>query len=248
LYYDGANLNAIVGRVQPARMGFDVMHINTHKTFATPHGGGGPGSGPVAVNKTLAPFLPSPIVGFDGEKYFLDYNLPDTIGRVKAFYGNVEMMVRAFTYISAYGYAGLAQVSKDAVLNANYLKALLKDAYHVPYDQVCKHEFIMTSQNQKAQDDHLNTMAIAKRMMDYGYHPPTVYFPLIVYECMMIEPTETESKETLDRFVTAMLAIAKECETNPQVVIDAPHTTPVGKVDEVAAARQPDLNYFSQPA
>ena len=247
MYYDGANLNAVMGQAQPARMGFDVMHINTHKTFATPHGGGGPGSGPVAVNKTLAPFLPSPIVGFDGEKYFLDFDLPDTIGRVKAFYGNVEMMVRAFTYISAYGYEGLAQVSKDAVLNANYLKALLKDAYHVPYDQVCKHEFIMTSQNQKAKDDHLNTMAIAKRMMDYGYHPPTVYFPLIVYECMMIEPTETESKETLDRFVEAMLAIAKECEENPQVVIDAPHTTPVGKVDEVAAARQPDLNYFSQP-
>lgn len=244
MYYDGANLNAVMGQAKPAMMGFDVMHINTHKTFATPHGGGGPGSGPVAVNQTLAPFLPVPVVAFDGEQYSLDYDLPDSIGKVKAFYGNFEMMARAFVYILAYGGDGLAQVTKDAVLNANYLKERLKVAYHVPYDQVCKHEFVMTSLNQKATDEHLNTMAIAKRMMDYGYHPPTVYFPLIVYECMMLEPTETESKRTLDQFVEAMLAIAEECKTNPDVVLNAPHTTPVSKVDEVMAARNPDLNYF----
>lgn len=244
MYYDGANLNAVMGQAKPAMMGFDVMHINTHKTFATPHGGGGPGSGPVAVNKTLEPFLPVPVVDFDGEHYYLNADFPDTIGKVKAFYGNVEMMVRAFTYIMAYGSEGLAQVTKDAVLNANYLKERLKDAYHVAYDQVCKHEFILTSHNQKASDDHLNTMAIAKRMMDYGYHPPTVYFPLIVHEAMMIEPTETESRKTLDRFVEAMLKIAQECQENPELVLSAPHTTPVAKVDEVAAARHPDLNYF----
>lgn len=244
MYYDGANLNAVMGQAKPANMGFDVMHINTHKTFATPHGGGGPGSGPVAVNKTLAPFLPEPMVDFDGERYFLNHDLPDSIGKVKAFYGNFEMMARAFVYILAYGSEGLAQVSKDAVLNANYLKERLKNAYHVAYDQVCKHEFILTSQKQKASDEHLNTMAIAKRMMDYGYHPPTVYFPLIVYEAMMIEPTETESKQTLDKFVDAMLTIAQECKENPQLVLDAPHTTPVKKVDEVYAARNPDLNYF----
>jgi glycine dehydrogenase subunit 2 len=247
MYYDGANLNAVMGQAKPALMGFDVMHINTHKTFATPHGGGGPGSGPVAVNTKLAPFLPTPVVDFDGTRYFLNADLPDTIGKVKVFYGNFEMMVRAFTYIMAYGYEGLSQVSRDAVLNANYLKERLKDAYQVAYDQVCKHEFILTSQKQKAHDDHLNTMAIAKRMMDYGYHPPTVYFPLIVYEAMMIEPTETESRETLDRFVDAMLAIAQECQDNPELVLNAPHTTPVKKVDEVAAARNPDLNYFLAP-
>ncbi|MBY0403875.1 MAG: aminomethyl-transferring glycine dehydrogenase subunit GcvPB, partial [Cyanobacteria bacterium] len=244
MYYDGANLNAVMGQAKPALMGFDVMHINTHKTFATPHGGGGPGSGPVAVNTKLAPFLPSPMVDFDGVRYFLNDAMPDSIGKVKSFYGNFEMMVRAFTYISAYGAEGLAQVSQDAVLNANYLKEKLKDAYQVAYDQVCKHEFILTSQKQKVTDDHINTMAIAKRMMDYGYHPPTVYFPLIVYEAMMIEPTETESKATLDKFVEAMLSIAKECQDTPELVLNAPHTTPVKKVDEVWAARNPDLNYF----
>jgi glycine dehydrogenase subunit 2 len=246
MYYDGANLNAVMGQAKPADMGFDVMHINTHKTFATPHGGGGPGCGPVAVTSRLAPFLPVPFADFDGEKYFLSEDRPQTIGKVKAFYGNFEMMARALTYILAYGAEGLAQVSRDAVLNANYLKARLKEDYQVAFDQVCKHEFILTNAKQKAFDSHLNTMAIVKRLMDYGYHPPTVYFPLIVPEAMMIEPTETESKETLDQFVAAMKAIAEECKSNPQLVLDAPHTTPVRKVDEVAAARNPDLNYFKR--
>jgi glycine dehydrogenase subunit 2 len=244
MYYDGANLNAVMGQAKPALMGFDVMHINTHKTFATPHGGGGPGSGPVAVGKTLAPFLPVPLADFDGEKYFLNYDKPDSIGKIKVFYGNFEMMARAFTYISAYGSDGLAQVSKDAVLNANYLKERLKDAYQVAYPQTCKHEFILTSKKQKAHDEHLNTMVIVKRLMDYDIHPPTVYFPLIVYEAMMIEPTDTESKETLDHFVDVMLKIAKECEENLDLILNAPHTTPIQRVDEVYAARNPDLNFY----
>jgi glycine dehydrogenase subunit 2 len=239
MYYDGANLNAVMGQAKPAEMGFDVMHINTHKTFATPHGGGGPGCGPVAVTKTLQPYLPAPVADFDGEKYFLNSDLPLSVGKVKAFYGNFEMMARALTYILAYGADGLAQVSQDAVLNANYLKACLQDDYQVAFNQVCKHEFILTNAKQKVHDAHLSTMAIVKRLMDYGYHPPTVYFPLIVPEAMMIEPTETECKETLDQFVAAMKAIAQ-----PELVLAAPHTTPVSKVDEVAAARSPDLNYF----
>jgi glycine dehydrogenase subunit 2 len=229
-------------------MGFDVMHINTHKTFATPHGGGGPGSGPVAVGKTLAPFLPTPLVAFDGTRYYWEgeneKSRSDSIGKVKAFWGNFEMMVRAFTYISAYGSEGLSQVSQDAVLNANYLKEQLKDVYHVPYPGLCKHEFIMTSKFQKSKNDALNTMTLVKRLMDFGIHPPTVYFPLIVYEAMMIEPTETESLETLDHFVAVMRQIARECADTPEKVLNAPTLTPIGRVDEVAAARQPDLNYF----
>ncbi len=248
MYYDGANLNAVMGQAKPAQMGFDVMHINTHKTFATPHGGGGPGCGPVAVTKTLAPYLPAPIADFDGQQYFLNEDRPLSVGKVKAFYGNFEMMARALTYIQAYGAEGLSQVSQDAVLNANYLKACLQEDYQVAFDQVCKHEFILTNAKQKVHDSHLNTMAIVKRLMDYGYHPPTVYFPLIVHEAMMFEPTETESKATLDHFVAAMKAIAEECRTQPELVLNAPHTTPVSKVDEVAAARNPNLNYFGQSA
>jgi glycine dehydrogenase subunit 2 len=246
MYYDGANLNAVMGQAKPALMGFDVMHINTHKTFATPHGGGGPGCGPVAVNKTLQPYLPVPFVDFDGETYFQNEDRPLSIGKVKAFYGNFEMMARSLVYILAYGADGLSQVSQDAVLNANYLKVRLQDSYQVAFDAVCKHEFILTNARQKLLDSHFNTMAIVKRLMDYGYHPPTVYFPLIVPEAMMIEPTETESRETLDRFVAAMEAIARECEVDPQMVLDAPHTTPIRRVDEVAAARNPDLNFFSR--
>ncbi|MDX2085897.1 MAG: aminomethyl-transferring glycine dehydrogenase subunit GcvPB [Candidatus Melainabacteria bacterium] len=244
MYYDGANLNAVMGQARPADMGFDVMHINTHKTFATPHGGGGPGSGPVAVNRRLEAFLPSPIVTFDGIRYGLDWDRPHSIGQVKAFYGNVEMMVRAYAYILAHGASGLAQVSEDAVLNANYLRARLSQAYHVPYNTVCKHEFILDSSRQHAQHEKINTMTLAKRLMDFGFHPPTVYFPLIVHEAMMIEPTETESKATLDRFVEAMLTIAEECQQQPERVIQAPHTTPVSRVDEVVAAKKLDLNYF----
>ncbi|MEB3286562.1 MAG: aminomethyl-transferring glycine dehydrogenase subunit GcvPB [Vampirovibrionales bacterium] len=244
LYYDGANLNAVLGQAQPAQMGFDVMHINTHKTFATPHGGGGPGSGPVAVTEKLAPFLPKPLAAYDGEHYYLDYDRPLSIGKVKAFWGNFEMMARALIYILAYGADGLKQVSSDAVLNANYLKVLLSEHYQVAFDQVCKHEFILTNEKQRGVDPHLNTMAIVKRLMDFGYHPPTVYFPLIVREAMMIEPTETESKETLDKFAQAMIQIAKECAETPGLILNAPYTTPVQKVDEVLAARKPDLNYF----
>ncbi len=247
MYYDGANLNAVMGQARPADMGFDVMHINTHKTFATPHGGGGPGCGPVAVTKELEPFLPKPIVTFDGQDYRLDWDRPLSVGKVKAFYGNFEMIARALIYILAYGSEGLAQVSKDAVLNANYLKVRLQEHYHVAFDTICKHEFILTNQKQKQYDSHLNTMAIVKRLMDFGYHPPTVYFPLIVKEAMMLEPTETESKDSLDQFVDAMITIAQECRDNPETILNAPHTTPVQKVDEVLAARQPNLNYY-QPA
>lgn len=244
MYYDGANLNAVMGQAKPADMGFDVMHINTHKTFATPHGGGGPGCGPVAVNATLAPFLPVPVVTFDDENYHLHYDQPDSIGKIKTFYGNFEMMARAFTYISAYGAEGLTQVTHDAVLNANYLKDQLKDTFEVPYDQICKHEFVMNSHRQKEYDKRLNTMAIAKRLMDFGIHPMTVYFPLIAHEAMMIEPTETESRETLDRFIEIMRRIDQECRETPELVLDAPHTTPIQKVDEVRAARNPDLNFY----
>ncbi len=247
LYYDGANLNAVMGQAKPADMGFDVMHINTHKTFATPHGGGGPGCGPVATTPLLAPYLPSPIVAFDNGQYTLHNNRPDSIGRVKTFNGNFEMMARAFTYISAYGAKGLAQVTQDAVLNANYIRKQLEATYEIPYDQVCKHEFVMNSHRQKKYDERLNTMAIAKRLMDYGIHPMTVYFPLIAHEAMMVEPTETESKETLDRFIDVMRQIDAECRNSPELILNAPHTTPVQKVDEVSAARNPDLNFYCCP-
>lgn len=244
MYYDGANLNAIMGHARPGDMGFDIMHINTHKTFATPHGGGGPGCGPVAVSQALSDYLPVPRVSFDGKRYTLNEDAPHTIGRVKAFYGNFEMMARALAYILAYGAEGLTQVSRDAVLNANYLKTLLQDDYQVAFDAVCKHEFVLTSARQKDADTRINTMALVKRLMDFGYHPPTVYFPLIVPEALMIEPTETESKETLDQFAAAMKAIAEECRTQPDQILAAPFNTPVARVDEVTAARHPDLNYF----
>lgn len=243
-YYDGANLNAIVGIAQVAPMGFDVMHINTHKTFATPHGGGGPGSGPVLVNEKLAPFLPSPTIEYHDGHYGLNYDHPDSIGKVKLFYGNGEILLRAYAYLCCYGLEGLREVAETAVLNANYLKESLKDTYHVAYPRHCMHEFILTSKHQHARDAHINTMALAKRLMDYGFHPPTVYFPLIVPEAMMIEPTETESKQTLDAFIAVMKRIDEETRTNPQQVIDAPHSTPVKRVDEVQAARSPDLNFF----
>lgn len=247
-YYDGANLNAVMGKARMADMGFDVMHINTHKTFATPHGGGGPGCGPVCVNRKLEPFLPKPVIEKHGETYHLNHERPQSIGKVKLFYGNTEIALRAYAYIACYGIEGLREVSETAVLNANYLKASLKDTYQVVYPGHCMHEFILTSQNQKARDEHINTMTLAKRLMDYGIHPPTVYFPLIVPEAMMIEPTETESKQTLDHFITAMKAIDEETQSNPELVISAPHTTVVQKVDEVAAARNPDLNYYGQTA
>lgn len=240
LYYDGANFNAIMGYTNPKLMGFDVVHINLHKTFSTPHGGGGPGSGPIGVVEKLKDFLPVPTINFDGKKYFRNYNLKNSIGQVKSFYGNFGVLVRAYAYILMTG-KNLKTVSEDAVLNANYLKEKLKGTYELPYDYTCMHEFVLSGDKQKAQG--VSTLGIAKRLMDENTHPPTVYFPLIVHEAIMIEPTETEGKERLDKFVEVMLKIAREIELNPAEVLKSPQSTPVKKVDETLAARQPDLRW-----
>lgn len=240
LYYDGANFNAIMGYTNPKLMGFDVVHINLHKTFSTPHGGGGPGAGPIGVVDKLKDFLPTPIIDFDGGKYTRNYNLANSIGKVKAYYGNFGVLVRAYAYILMMG-KGLKKVSEDAVLNANYLKEKLKGVYELPYDLPCMHEFVLSGDKQKAQG--VSTLGIAKRLMDENTHPPTVYFPLIVHEAIMIEPTETENKERLDEFVDVMLKIAKEIEQSPEEVLKSPQTTPVKKIDETLAARQPDLRF-----
>lgn len=240
LYYDGANLNAIMGITNPAKMGFDIVHLNLHKTFSTPHGGGGPGSGPVGVVEKLKDFLPVPIIDFDGKKYFRNYNMPNSIGKLKAFYGNFGILVRAYTYILMMGNS-LKKVSQDAVMSANYLKEKLKNTYHLHYDITCMHEFVLSSKNQSESGVH--TINIAKRMMDYGIHPPTVYFPLIASEAIMIEPTESESKEVLDNFIEIMEKIAVEAKENPDLVLNAPHSTPVLKIDETYAARNPNLRY-----
>lgn len=240
LYYDGANLNAIMGITNPGIMGFDIVHLNLHKTFSTPHGGGGPGSGPIGVTEKLADFLPVPVVDFDGEEYRFNCDLKDTIGKVKAYYGNFGVLVKAYTYILMTG-KGLKQISEDAVLNANYLKEKLKKLYKLPYDKICMHEFVLSGDNQK--EKGVNAMTLAKRLMDSGIHPPTVYFPLIVSEAVMIEPTETESKETLDNFVKVMEEIDEEINTDAELVLERPLKTPVSKVDETLAARQPNLKY-----
>ncbi|MCL4459998.1 MAG: aminomethyl-transferring glycine dehydrogenase subunit GcvPB [Chloroflexi bacterium] len=249
VYCDGANMNAMLGRAKFGAMGCDVMHFNLHKTFGTPHGGGGPGSGPIAVKGTLASFLPVPIISRrprgtteDDWEYYLDYDRPLSIGKVKSFYGNFGVMVKAYTYIRLLGAEGLCQVSGDAVLNANYLMHKLKGAYDLPYDRRCMHEFVLSARRQKTQHG-VRALDIAKRLMDYGYHPPTIYFPLIVEEALMIEPTETESQETLDAFATAMLEIAAESGRDPQSVQMAPHKTRFTRFDEVAAARKPDLRW-----
>lgn len=241
LYYDGANMNAIMGITRPGDMGFDVVHLNLHKTFTGPHGGGGPGSGPVGVKKELAVYLPKPVLTKTEEGYTFDYDRPESIGRVKPFYGNFGINVRAYTYIRTMGPDGLAQVSQDAVLNANYLLRRLAPYFDVPFDRHCKHEFVLSGRRQKKLG--VRTLDIAKRLLDFGYHPPTIYFPLIVDECMMIEPTETESKETLDDFADILIQIVKEAEENPEIVQEAPHTTVVGRLDETRAARQPVLRY-----
>jgi glycine dehydrogenase subunit 2 len=241
LYGDGANLNAIVGVARPGDLGFDVLHFNLHKTFSTPHGGGGPGSGPVAVTAALADFLPTPLVRQEGNRYTL-YSPPRTIGRVKSFYGNFGILVRAYTYIRLLGLAGLRATAENAVLNANYLLARTKDAYDAPYGhRYCKHEFVLSGNRQKAYG--VRTLDIAKRLIDYGVHPPTVYFPLIVPECLMVEPTESESLETLDAYAAALLAIAQEAETNPELLHQAPTVSRVGRLDEVTAAREPKLRW-----
>ena len=243
LYYDGANSNAILGYTNPAKMGFDIVHLNLHKTFATPHGGGGPGAGPVGVVEKLKEFLPSPVIEFDGEKYYRNYNLKHSIGQVKAFYGNFGVLVRAYTYILMMG-KNLKRVSEDAVLNANYLKEKLKDVYLLPYDEPCMHEFVLSGDWQK--EKGVDTLHIAKRLMDDKYHPMTVYFPLIVHEAMMIEPTETENKQRLDEFISVMRKIAKEIDENPQAVLNHPINTPVKRVDETLAARKPDLRWVGE--
>lgn len=241
LYYDGANLNAILGKARPGDMGFDVVHLNLHKTFTGPHGGGGPGSGPVGVKKELIPFLPKPVLVKDENGFRFDEDRPQSIGRVKSFYGNFGINVRAYTYIRSMGPDGLKAVSENAVLNANYMLKKLAPYYEMPYDRICKHEFVLSAKRQKKFG--VRALDIAKRLLDFGYHPPTIYFPLNVEECMMIEPTETESKETLDAFIEAMIQIAKEAEEEPEIVQEAPHTTVVKRLDETLAARNPILKY-----
>ena len=248
IYCDGANLNAILGKTRPGDIGIDVFHINLHKTFTTPHGGGGPGGGPVGVQPHLVPFLPRPTVEVQESSGAarLDWDRPQSIGKVHGFYGNFGIMVRAYTYIRALGAVGLAQVAEDAVLNANYLQARLKEHYHLPQDRLCMHEVIFSDKRQKKHE--VTAMDICKRLMDYGYHPPTVYFPLVVAGALMIEPTETVSREDLDAFVHAMTAIAKEAETDPEHVRGAPHSTFLSRLDEARAARKPVLRWDSQPA
>lgn len=238
LYYDGANLNAIMGIARPGDMGFDVVHVNLHKTFGTPHGGGGPGSGPVGVKKHLAEFLPVPRVVQRGEQYLLDYDYPDSIGKVKEFYGNFGVIVKAYTYMRALGGEGLKEASRHAVLNANYVKHHLRDEYHIPFDRLCKHEFVATARHQM-DASKVSALDVAKSLLDYGYHPPTIYFPLIVREALMIEPPETESRERLDDFIAVMKEIARAARENPEQVKSAPHHTLVRRLDEVKAARTP---------
>lgn len=244
LYYDGANLNAILAKTTPGLMGFDIVHLNLHKTFSTPHGGGGPGAGPVGVKDYLIPFLPIPQVIKKEENYHLSNDYPDSIGRVKGYYGNFGVLVRAFTYIRTMGPIGLRKVSESAVLHANYLSEQLKKDYVLPYDQICMHEFVLSGKIQKKQG--IRTLDIAKRLLDFGFYAPTIYFPLIVEEAMMIEPTETESKEVLDEFVHTMQKIAKETTVNPEIVQTAPHHKLVSRLDETRAARKVKVNYYDQ--
>lgn len=244
MYMDGANLNAHMGIFKPASVGFDMMHFNLHKTFTIPHGGGGPGAGAIGVTERLKQFLPVPVVSQNGQGgYFLDYDRPQSIGRLHSFYGNFAHMVRAYAYIRTLGGAGLREVSENAVINANYLKELVREDYELPYDKHCMHEFVISGNRQKKLG--VRTSDISKRLLDFGVHAPTNYFPLIVPEAMMIEPTETESKETLDEFAQIMKQIAREAETEPSKVTNAPYTTPVRRLDEVTAARTLDICYLS---
>jgi glycine dehydrogenase subunit 2 len=259
-YMDGANLNAILGRFRPGEAGFDVMHFNLHKTFSTPHGGGGPGAGPVGVSERLEPYLPAPLPALvegdpdevrrnawagrstPGVRFALDADRPRSIGKVRSCYGNFGMFVRAYTYIRSNGDAGLRAVSDDAVLAANYLRVALRDAYDLPYDRISKHEVVFSGRRQK-REHGVTTLDIAKAILDHGIHPPTIYFPLIVEEALMVEPTETESLETLDHFVEVMREIAERAASDPESIKRAPSTTPVGRLDEAAAARRPDLRH-----
>jgi glycine dehydrogenase subunit 2 len=238
LYYDGANFNSIVGVVRPGDMGFDIVHLNLHKTFATPHGGGGPGSGPLAVAGRLARFLPAPVLVYDkgAERWGWDHDRPDTIGRIHSFHGNFGINVRAYAYLRSLGPEGLRRVAERAVLNANYLRTLVADAFPTAYPGICMHEFVASAKPLKKHG--VRAMDVAKRLIDFGYHPPTVYFPLVVEEALMVEPTETESKETIDGLADALNQIAREAEENPELLHDAPVTTPVRRPDEARAARQ----------
>ncbi|KAA1040117.1 glycine dehydrogenase subunit 2 [Macrococcus equipercicus] len=241
LYYDGANLNAIMSKVRPGDMGFDAVHLNLHKTFTGPHGGGGPGSGPVGVKADLIPFLPKPHIIKTESGYQFDHDMPQSIGRVKPFYGNFGIYLRAYTYIRTMGPDGLKEASETAVLNANYMMRRLEPYFELPYNRHCKHEFVISGVRQKKLG--VRTLDMAKRLLDFNFHPPTIYFPLNVEECMMIEPTETESKETLDSFCDTMIQIAKEAEENPDIVLEAPHHTVIRRLDETTAARKPVLKY-----
>jgi len=241
LYYDGANMNAIMGYTRPGDMGFDVVHLNIHKTFSTPHGGGGPGGGPVGVKERLVPFLPVPLVDKQDDRYFFNYDLPESIGKMHSFYGNFGVVVKAYTYLCMLGAEGLKQASTDAVLNANYLMNLLKKRYYLPYDRTCKHEFVLSAKPEKKKGAGAGD--IAKALLDRGFHPPTVYFPLIVEEALMVEPTETETKETLDSFARAMEEISTVIDKDAEKVAHGPYNTVVGRLDEVLAARSPVLRW-----
>ena len=244
-YMDGANMNAVLGHFRPGEAGFDVMHFNLHKTFSTPHGGGGPGAGPIAVAEHLLPYLPEPLVVREEDGSFRlerPGERPASIGRMRAYQGSVGVLVRAYAYIRAHGGSGLREVSEDAVLAANYLRARVGEAYDLPVGGPCKHEFVASASSIKAETG-VRTLDIAKRLIDHGYHPPTIYFPLIIEECLLIEPTETESLETLDAFADALIAVAREAREDPELLTSAPHDAPVRRLDETTAARKPDLHW-----
>lgn len=245
VYCDGANLNALMGIVKLGDIGVDMVHLNLHKTFSTPHGGGGPGAGPLAVKKELAPFLPIPVIAREGETYRFDEDRPLSIGKIKAFYGNFGVILKAYAYILSMGAEGLKRASEMAVLNANYLMNRLKEFYYLPYGRPCMHECVFTDRYQEKH--HVSTLDIAKRLIDYGFHPPTIYFPLVVKGALMIEPTETERKEGLDRFIETMVLIAKEAEKNPDLLREAPRRVKVRRLDEVLAARKPKLRWNPNP-
>lgn len=240
LYYDGANLNPLLGVARPGDMGFDIVHINVHKTFTTPHGGGGPGAGPVGVKQRLVKYLPVPTVEKEADKYVLKNDNPDSIGKIRSFLGSVGILIRAYTYIRTLGQEGLENVGKGAIINANYLLAKLKKVYNLPFDRTCMHEFVLSA---KGVGNNLHALDVAKRLIDLGVHPPTIYFPLIVPEAIMIEPTETESKQTLDDFVEVMTQIVAESESNPELLQNSPQTMPITRPDEATAARKPKLRW-----
>jgi len=242
LYYDGANLNAIMGHARPGDMGFDIVHLNLHKTFSTPHGMGGPGSGTVGVKTFLKELLPVPVIDFDGQKYRIVYDLPDSIGKIRSFFGNFGVLVRAYAYIKTMGSDGLKRASEMAVLNANYLRSKLVELIPTAYSGICKHEFVLKG-TKLISEYGIRTLDLGKRLLDYGIHPPTVYFPLIVDEAIMIEPTETETKETLDHFAATIATILEEAKENPELLKLAPHTTPVGRLDEATASRKPKTRW-----